>query len=826
MPMKKTFSENISTMRSNRWLIFAFLFCFLGIVSHAQKQKQKPKREPLKHEKEVRDMVTFLQYMLNTLGEAGTSARDKDVLITESYVKIFRDAKVQIEDDLDEDRTVITNKDVPAYLKDVDFFFKNVKFEFTIEDIESKGSSEDKFFYKVSLTRNLKGTNVAGKVINNNSPRFIEINYDAKDQDLKIVSIYTNQFNEKQALLTWWNELSYEWKEIFKAKLNLADSVGLAEIKRVTAIDTLDLDHNFFVQTIDPLAQLLDLKVLNLANTNIDDLSPIRNLTELVSLNISETKIIDLSPLRYSANLVDLNISNTLVEDISVIEKFANLTDLQMSSILVSDFISLKNLTELKNLNLSDTKISSLALVDSLTKLVSLDVSKTSVADMNSLIGLENIEYLNIDSTLTTDIGAVSNLKSLKVFHMNYTSVSTLDPLLALASLEKIYCDHTGINQAKADAFMKARPNALVIFDSEDLKGWWEDLSLVWRDVLGRTAHIGINPTKEELAKVTNLDSINITNYGSIKNLEPLKKLQKLKVIIAGKSGVSSLSPIKDHREIKTLDISDTQISDLSPLISFKNLKVLRADNSQIENIDTIANNSGLQKIYVDNSSVKDEHVQKFLKRNSKCLVVYKTTLLEKWWNELSDEWKQVFQTQVKVDVKPTRENLHALVELPKISFADIAVSDLTPLLLFINLNELHFKETAIQNISPLVNIKSLRSLHASDNPIRDIAPLSELTELTDLDISNTPADDLRSVGNLQNLRSLNCSGTQIKKLDPLEKLKGLESLDCSNTKVADLKSVTHLPLKSLKCYNTKISGKEVQKFKESKPDCNVVFYK
>src|SRR5690349_6002735 len=61
-------------------------------------------------EKKVRDMVGFLEYMLNTLGSSGTPTRDKEVLITESYSKIFRDSKVQIEDDLDEDRVVITNK--------------------------------------------------------------------------------------------------------------------------------------------------------------------------------------------------------------------------------------------------------------------------------------------------------------------------------------------------------------------------------------------------------------------------------------------------------------------------------------------------------------------------------------------------------------------------------------------------------------------------------------------------------------------------------------------------------------------------------------------
>src|SRR5688500_11316653 len=132
----------------NKVVLVLFSFLLLGSVCFAQKGKtQQTKNEPLKHEQEVRDMISFLQFMLNTLGNASTSARDKDVLVMESFTKIFRDAKVQIEDDLDPKRTVITNKDVPAYLKDVDFFFKDVKFELNIEDIKALGS-EDKLYYK------------------------------------------------------------------------------------------------------------------------------------------------------------------------------------------------------------------------------------------------------------------------------------------------------------------------------------------------------------------------------------------------------------------------------------------------------------------------------------------------------------------------------------------------------------------------------------------------------------------------------------------------------------------------------------------------------
>src|SRR5690242_17733701 len=217
-------------MKSKLWPVTTlFILLAFGAVAQKKTTKKSPVKKPtvekpvekkqpdvVQDEKKVRDIIAFLEYMLNTLGGSGTPIRDKEVLITESYSKIFRDSKVQIEDDLDEERNVITNKDVIAYLKDVNFFFHNVRFEFTIEDIKSSTMPKWQYFYKVSAKRNLNGTTSEHKQVNNTIPRFIEINYNPNDQDLKIVSIYTNEFDEKRALTSWWKELSHEWQSVFK----------------------------------------------------------------------------------------------------------------------------------------------------------------------------------------------------------------------------------------------------------------------------------------------------------------------------------------------------------------------------------------------------------------------------------------------------------------------------------------------------------------------------------------------------------------------------------------------------------------------------------
>ena len=816
-------------------LVFMMAFSASGQKSKPQKSAKKPaaQKEGVanasvpKNDEKVKDLVAFFQLLLNTLGSKETSARDKEIVITESYSKIFRDGKVQVEDDLDENRSVITNKDVVAYLKDVDFFFDNVNFEFTVEDIKEGINANGQVFYKVSLRRTLTGkTAAAGKQITNTIPRFIEINYDPEAEDLKIVSVYTNEFDEKEALTNWWNSLSFEWQTIFRNKLSVTDSADLEDIKDMIALNELDLSGNEYIQSIEPLAQLVSLRLLNLSGTNVSDLTPIRNLTELVELDLSRTKVFDLSPLKYAVKLARLNINDTEIRSVAVLEKMTALQNLEMENTHVFDFKPLSFLSGLVNLNLRKTQLTSLALLTGLNELIELNVSKTSIQDLSPLSGLSGLVSLNIDSTLIRDIKPLATLQDLEALHANYTFISDLSPLQKLPKLERVYCDHTPVKKNAADAFMASRPGVLIIYDSKDLQAWWGSLSADWQNLLTKTAGISTTPGKEELARVPNLDSISFSNNRSITTLEPLRRLQKLRVINANNTGINDLGPLQEHREVRFLDVSDTEVQDLSPLSKLTKLEILKADRSKIDKLESLFNLKNLKKVYVDRTIVHDITAQEFLAKIPECLIVYKTIHLDRWWSNLPDGWRNVFRLQMGADTTRTRENLHRLVEQKKLHFSEAIVRDVLPLGEFVRLEELHFSATGITAIPPLETLRSLRSLHANKSPLQEIGAISHLSLLEDLDISDTPIDELKGLEGLEHLRSLNCAGTQIRKLDPLRSLHQLESLDCSNTRVSNLDPVMYLSIRTLKAYNTKISSRETEQFRENNPDAVLVYYR
>ena len=791
-----------------------------------KKIEEKIVAAPTNQKEKVRDMVKFLEYLLNTLGNAGTATRDKDVIITESYLKIFRDSKIQIEDDLDEKREVTTNKDAKAYLKDVDFFFRNVTFQFKIDTITESGSIEEALYYKVSLKRELNGITSDGKPMNNSMSRFIEVNYNPKDQDLKIVSIYTHAFDERASLQNWWNQLSLEWQKVFKQKINKQkeDSVQLADIKEITSLTELDISNNVFIRDLEPLSQLTELTVVKLSGVPVTDISPLRNHSELTELIISGTNVSDISLLKNAVNLSKLDISNTFVSDISVAQKLPQLQSFCLANTRVSDISPLKGLIKLMNLNLASTQVSDVSAIASLTKLTELNLSNTPVSDATALSNPTDLTTINLDSTQLSRLPSMNKLTALKLLSINHTSVSDISPLQNLANLEKIYCDQSLIKQTQAEAFMNANPKVLVVYDSKDLMSWWVGISDTWKEILIKATGIRAIPTKEELAGISKIDSMNVSDR-DITDLRALQKFPKLKILIAQKTAISDLSPLADLKELTQLNIAKTAVKNLSPIARLPKLKVLFADQSKIENIE-LNSFPILEKLYADETSINDAIAERFLEKNPKCILIYKSDHLKEWWNNLPESWREVFLTQEGMTQNASTEQLHHLIEQTKLSGKDAAVNNLSSLNEFIQVRELSLSGTTLTSILPIQSLKRLKTLHITGSPLMNIESINFFIDLEDLDISNTPIADIYPIWQLSKLKKLNCAGTQIKRLEALVKLDKLEYFDCSNTNANKLESLSYLNLKTLKCFNTRISNRVIENFKAAHPGCSVMYYR
>ena len=164
---------------------------YFTVVYNRRIHKPLTPEELEDYKKQVSNLVKYVEGTLNFLGDPEQVNVEKQIILEESYLKIFKDDKVQIEDDLDENREVPIHKDVQAYLKDVIFFFRQVHFEFEIADISHFANEDNLHYFRVSFNRMLEGITVTGDSVQSRKARFMEVNLDISSNDLKIASIYT-----------------------------------------------------------------------------------------------------------------------------------------------------------------------------------------------------------------------------------------------------------------------------------------------------------------------------------------------------------------------------------------------------------------------------------------------------------------------------------------------------------------------------------------------------------------------------------------------------------------------------------------------------------
>jgi len=895
-------------------LIYSFILVLLSGILTAQNEETKLTAEEIAdYTRQSEELINYLEGTLNFLGDPTQVTAEKDIIINESYVKIFESDETQVEDDLDPNREMAMNKNVQAYLKDIVFFFKNVTFAFEINNVEQLVSESGVVVFKITMNRNLTGVTINNDTLNNNQLRYVEINLNAVQKDLKIASIYTTKPDRTAELQYWWESMDESWKKFFGDStmvyffppqdpnldaMPMQDTIPFSEInafadsafvydywmedlrvdtllvylgdtlhfgqlpdtlveevdelvdttihylriydtipfdltnlnkilKNFSSYKSIDISGDLELTNLKPLSELNDLATVNLSGSLITNLNPLRNLNKLEVLNCSNTKINSLESVRFSSNLRELNCSETNLNDITVFANLKNLNRLEMGNTLVSDLSVLSELTALSQLDLSGLKINDFSALEELPKLTDLNISGTSVTDLSSIGKITNLQSLNISDTYVTRLNPLSNLKNLSTLQANNSRISVLEPLSGMDALKFIYCDNTGIDEVKAARFMELNPETLVIFNTKKLEAWWNDLPAVYKNLVKERMTISDPITTVELHEIINITSVDFSSVEGIESIAPLSMLHRLEKINLDNTSVSDLSPISGLNNLSEISIRNTKVSSIQPLGKLHNLKVLNCENTAVANLLPLQGSANLQMVYCDNSEVGQMNVLKLRDSLPDCLVLYQSEKLKTWWNELSSDWQDVFIDQMKFNGDYTAENLQKLVNLESIQVIDKpGIHNLNPVSWFMNLKTLTVSNTRVSDITPLFGLPYLSELNLPNNPVFQVTGITQIKSLKKLNLESTSVEDLSVIGQLAWLKELNIGGTLIKKLKDIEGMSNLETLVINNTSVKSLKGVESLQnLKTLRCYRTGISSKKIESFKEENPRVTVEYY-
>lgn len=832
------------------------LFVFISVLLSLNIFAQQLSRDEISDFKtEGEELIAYLEFTLNAIGDNELSPKEKDIIISESYLKMFRDDKVQIEDDLDASRETVTNKDVQAYLKDVDFFFKTAHFTFNILSVDVQINENGKPYLLCNILRTLEAIDINNDTIYNDQQRFIEIELDSDKRDLKIASIYTTKLNENEENIRWWNLLPEAWKEILGSRENISDSVSFSSIKMLDEnyfiLEPLEVDlYNPLTKTtslsipnIDSLAilpfstydtiwlndssqfeqkeaifnalnKILEIRDLNLTrNTDITNLKPINRLRNLRTLNVSYTQIQDIYPVRNLTKLHKLDCSFTSINSLEPLIYSMELTTLDLSNSSVHSIKPLANLTNLKILDISNTTIDNLESSIDMLALEDLKMRNTLIKDLTPLSRLSKLNYLDIsDNEQIESLIALGQLKQLKALYCSNTNINTLFPLSALENLETIYCENSQIISLKG---LGSLPK---------LKKVYCDNSLLSRkkaiDFMKNYPHIlVVYESKQlqiwwnELPQAWKIIFANAVNLDAFPTKEQLHEITTIKEIdISGNTLIHSLLPLEKLKNLQKLNASNTSISSLNGIVEAREMRVLNISNTRIQQLYAIESLNLIEDLALSFCPVNDLTPLNRLV-NLKQLSI-DNTLVEniKALEELQNlRYLNADKTQIN------QQQFEDFIELKKDILLIYQSDDLNTWWTYLpsswkTIFNKHMGWTHEPKTEDLHKLIQIRNLEIKENRlVNSLKPISKLKHLRTIKINDTRITDVSPLRNLSYLREIDLSRNPITELGSLQQLINLEFIYLNNTLIDNLEWL--LGLAQIKILD--ISGTEIKNLKE-----------
>ena len=481
--------------------------------------------------------------------------------------------------------------------------------------------------------------------------------------------------------------------------LSLANT-NVSDINPLTVcinLTTLNLSRTQ-ITNLAPLTNLLNLYDLDISNTPVSNISPLHALVNLHFLNIEGTQVTDLAPLNNLDGLNEINFSNTQISDLMPLDKMSRLskiycdnslvdkkmTDTFMSSnpnVLViyetkalelwwnalpsfwKDLLTdqamtskrptkeeLHSIINIRNLKVNHF-IQDAEPISRLTNIEFLDMSDSKIDDLSPLYGLHNLKSLNVKNTVISDLSALSNLKNLKELNIENTDVKSLKSLYDLSNLSIIYADGSKINRDEVIGLKKQQRQLTVVYQTDELKMWWGNLDLSWREIFNSHLLCDSNPTAEQLQSIIDIEEVIVNPDNVVYSLEPLRQMAFLKKLIINNNQIQDLTPLSDKEylevlsvsgnpvdniiplanshSLKNLNIENTPVSDLTPIASLKNVKVLNIGGTSVRNLKPLADYQSLEDLSIVNTYIKSVAPLENL-TSLKHLKAYKTKIKNK----------------------------------------------------------------------------------------------------------------------------------------------------------------------------------------------------
>jgi internalin A len=137
-----------------------------------------------------------------------------------------------------------------------------------------------------------------------------------------------------------------------------------------------------------------------------------------------------------------------------------------------------------------------------------------------------------------------------------------------------------------------------------------------------------------------------------------------------------------------------------------------------------------------------------------------------------------------QIGTKNCRKANAKIIKMGSLIIRGKAITDLSPIAMFPNLDSLSLSDNQITDLRPLADLPKLKFLSLKHNRIANLKPLAKSRRLVALYVNGNRITDIRPLANLSQLQFLGLQSNNISDLRPLANLKKLREVDVRSNKV------------------------------------------
>ena len=416
----------------------------------------------------------------------------------------------------------------------------------------------------------------------------------------------------------------------------------------------------------------------------------------------------------------------------------------------------------LSGMGLTDGEMDQVAKLYALT---SLNLSGNSISDISALSTLAGLTALDLSDNNISDIRALAELKGLRTLYLDNNPITDFSVLAELENLTTLSIKGIAISEEQLQALSSALPSCAIHTDTDQ-----EDAADI---TLG-----GV--TFKSDVKELNLSSRGITDISALSACRELERLD-----LTGNK-ISDITPLMDIPGLKELVIKDNQVTDLRPLMALNTLAYINAEGNGITSTvplgsltglkelhlagNPISDYSGLSRLYsletlgLEDTGLQDDDLDS-LKGLSNLRLLTITNNPE-LGGEAVDKLKSALSASyvehddlvysIEIGGEKFRE------DLTELDLSNRALTDISALALFKNLQIVNLRGNNLENISVLQWTRGITKLDLACNSISDPTALTGLPYLETLDISGNKLSSVDVFATMTGLKELNLSGNNI----------------------------------------------------------------